>query len=80
MNKQKPPTSTQPQLVKGQRIYGSTPVKPIDSANQPEVLSNTKVYGQRQTATIRVKLKAGGKTVIINAADFDETQHKRLDA
>ena len=71
-------TGNQPEPVK-QRIYGSTPVEPIDSANQPEVLSNTKVYGGKQTPTVRVKLKDGGKELIINEQDFDPDRHLRLD-
>lgn len=48
-------TSTQPP-VNDQRIYGSRPVIPYDSSNQPEVIPN-KVYGGKKLPTIRVRLK-----------------------
>ena len=73
-------TGNQPEPVK-QRIYGSVLVKPLDgAANQPQVLPNTKVYGARKLPTVRVNLKGGTeKELIINAADFDESIHERLE-
>ena len=71
-------TGNQPQPVR-QRIYGSVPVVPLDSANQPEVLSHTKVYGNRHPSTVRVTLNDGGKELTINQSDFDENKHERLD-
>lgn len=79
MNRQRPPTSTQPQPVR-QRIYGSVPVEPIAGANQPEVLAHTKVYGNKRPPTVRVTLKDNGKELIINQSDFDPAKHERLDA
>ena len=70
-------TGNQPEPVR-QRIYGSVPVVPLDSANQPEVLSHTKVYGNRHPSTVRVTLKDSGKELIINQSDFDENKHDRL--
>lgn len=71
-------TGNQPQPVR-QRIYGSVPVVPLEGAsNQPEVLSHTKVYGNRHPSTVRVTLKDGGKELIINQSDFDENKHDRL--
>ena len=71
-------TGSQPQPVR-QRIYGSVPVAPLEGAsNQPEVLSNTKVYGVKVIPTIRVTSK-GGDEMIINQTDFDPAKHERLD-
>ena len=71
-------TGNQPQPVR-QRIYGSVPVAPLESANQPEVLAHTKVYGNRHPSTVRVTLKDGGKELTINQSDFDPATHDRLD-
>ena len=72
-------TGNQPQPVK-QRIYGSVPVAPLEGAsNQPEVLSHTKVYGNKHHSTVRVTSK-GGDEMIINESDFDSAKHaRRLD-
>jgi len=71
-------TSNQPEPVK-QRIYGSTPVRPLDGvSNQPEVLPHTKVYGGRSLATIRVTVKASRSEAIINETDFDPALHEPL--
>ena len=79
MKQQGPATANQPQVT-DTRIYGSRPVAPLEGAsNQPEVLSHTKVYGGKQTPTVRVKLKDGGKDLIVNQSDFDERKHERLD-
>lgn len=72
-------TGNQPQPVR-QRIYGSVPVVPLDSANQPEVLAHTKVYGNKHPSTVRVTLKDGGEEMVINETDFDPAKHERLDA
>ena len=72
-------TSTQPEPVK-QRIYGSVPVEPLAGAsNQPEVLANTKVYGNKHPPTVQVKFKDGSKELTINESDFDPAKHERLD-
>lgn len=72
-------TGNQPQPVR-QRIYGSVPVEPMAGAsNQPEVLANTKVYGNKHPSTVRVTLKDGGKELTINQSDFDTAKHERLD-
>lgn len=73
-------TSAQPEPVR-QRIYGSTKVEPLHGvSNQPEVLPHTKVYGQRLTATVRVKLKVSDddREMIIGEKDFDPDRHERL--
>ena len=73
-------TSTQPEPV-NQRIYGSTPVEPLAGAsNQPEPLSHVKVYGNKNPATVRVRLKDSdeNRELIINATDFDPDRHERL--
>ena len=71
-------TGNQPQPIR-QRIYGSVPVAPLEGAsNQPEVLSHTKVYGGKQTPTVRVKLNDGGKELTVNESDFDPAMHVRL--
>ena len=73
-------TGNQPQPVR-QRIYGSVPVAPLEGAsNQPEVLSHTKVYGNKHPSTVRVTLKDSGKELTINQSDFDPAMHERLDA
>ena len=73
------PTSNQPQ-VSNQRIYGSQPVVPLKTpSDQPEVLPHTKVHGQRQTATVRVRAKDTDQEIVINEADFDSDRHERLD-
>jgi len=72
------PTSNQPQNVR-QRIYGSQPVEPLKTpSDQPEVLPHTKVHGQRQTATVRVRAIGGDQEMVINQADYDETLHERI--
>lgn len=75
------PTSTQPEPAKT-RIYGSTPVAPIDGAsNQPTPLPNTRVYGGKKVRQIRVRLKASRdkKEFLIPFADFDPTKHVAVD-
>ena len=73
-------SGNQPQNVR-QRIYGSTPVEPLEDApsDQPIVLQHTRVHGQRQTATVRVRVKGGDQEMIINQADFDSGRHERLE-
>lgn len=73
-------TSNQPEPVK-MRIYGSRKVTPLDSANQPEVLPHTKVYGGKRIPTIRVKLKDSDddRVLIINEKEFDAERHVRLE-
>ncbi len=73
------PTSTQPGVDPTLRIYGSRKVIPLDSANQPEVLANTKVYGNKHPPTVRVTLKDGGKEITVNENDFNPAKHERLD-
>lgn len=72
-------TSTQPELAKT-RIYGSTHVEPMDSANQPEVLPHTKVHGVKTTATVTVRLKNSDEDgeLVIGEADFDASKHERV--
>lgn len=74
------PTSTQPQIALT-RIYGSTPVIPLDSSNQPQVIPN-KVHGVKLTRQVRVRLKASvdKKSFLVRFADFDPVKHARVDA
>ncbi len=72
-------TSTQPGVDPTLRIYGSRKVIPLDSSNQPEVLANTKVYGNKHLPTVQVKFKDGSKELTINENDFDADRHVRLD-
>ena len=78
MNRQKPPTSPQPQV--GQhRIHGSTPVKPLDgAANQSQVIPS-KVYGGKVLSIIGVRLKSSDndRELIVNESDFDPDRHER---
>ena len=72
-------TSTQPP-VNDQRIYGSRPVIPYDSSNQPEVIPN-KVYGGKKLQTIRVRLKDSDddREFIIDKNDFDSDIHEKVE-
>lgn len=72
-------TSTQPP-VNDQRIYGSRPVIPYDSSNQPEVIPN-KVYGGKKLPTIRVRLKDSDddREFIIDKNDFDSDIHEKVE-
>ena len=72
-------TSTQPGPVKGQRIYGSQPVKPLDGAsNQPSPLPNVTVHGVKKSTMIRVRIKASDSETVIRVDDFDPALHERL--
>ena len=71
-------TANQPEPVR-QRIYGSTPVEPIEgAANQPELLPQTKVHGQRRTPTVRVRARDTDQEMVINQADFDDALHELI--
>ncbi len=73
-------TGNQPEPVK-QRIYGSQKVEPIEDApsDQPRVLPNTRVHGQRSCPTIHVRSLDNDAEMVINENDFDPDRHERLD-
>ena len=71
-------TSTQPE-VGPIKVY-SGPQTPYDSGRyQPPVDRTLKIYGGKQPATIRVKLKGGIKEFVINESDFDAAIYEKVE-
>ena len=72
-------TSSQPEVVR-QKIYGSVPNRPLNGpSDQPAVVKGTRVYGQRLTPTVRVRLTDSDRELVIEEKDFDPDRHERLD-
>ena len=72
-------SNSQPQIGDS-KIYTGDPVSPLDAGRQftrqPPADRTLKIYGGKQPATIRVKIKgAGDETLTINASDFDDDLH-----
>ena len=76
-------TSSQPEPVR-QKIYSAgVPVRPLDGpSDQPDVVAGTKVYGQRKTPTVRIRLRNSDdeRVLVIAASEFDPERHERIDA
>ena len=78
----KPVTSSQPQIGDS-KIYSGDPVLSLDAGRQftrqPPADRTLKIYGGKQPATIRVKIKgAGDETLTINESDFDSEIHEKI--
>ena len=54
-------------------------VTPPRNAAQPGLSSTLKIYGAKKLSTVKVKLKDGGKELIVNADTYDPDVHERLD-
>ncbi len=54
-------------------------VTPPRNAAQPGLSSTHKIYGAKKLPTVKVKLKDGGKELIINADTYDPDVHEKLD-
>ena len=54
-------------------------VTPPRNAAQPGLSSTHKIYGAKKLPTVKVKLKDGGKELIINQSDFDADRYERVE-
>ena len=80
----KPVSSSQPQIGDS-KIYSGDPVLSLDAGRQftrqPPADRTLKIYGGKQPATIRVKIKgaAGDETFVINESDFDSAIYEKVE-
>ena len=77
-----PVTSTQPQIVKNLRIYGSpvTPYAGRTAQNQPPI-TGYKIYSAKNIPTISVRFKNSedDREFVINESDFDSDIYEKVE-